>query len=176
MKTRCILALQHLAALAMVLVLSFFTVAQEQMRGPEKYLCSEPSPQFMCTAENTCGSASTPCTVEIKRTASDASATPSTPKAKGNAPFCVTAGTAVNWKSGSKNTGFVLDLGPSSPFSDAVMGGSDRPASAVANRMGCYKRSAGAGVSGSIYGVCGSAETELIVTGGINGPPAGEGK
>lgn len=167
MKTRCIFATQVLAALATVVVLSSFTIAQEQMRGPEKYLRSEPSPQSVCTAENTCGSASTPCTVEIKRTASDASATPSIPKAKANTPFCVKAGTTVNWKSGSKNTGFVLDFGPSSPFgSDTIMGGSDRQASSVANKKGCYKYSVGACVSGSIYGMCGSADTELIVTGG----------
>lgn len=167
MKKRLIFASHHAAVLAAVVLLSCSAIAQEQMRGPEKYLCSEPSPQSMCTAENTCGSASTPCTVEIKRTAADASATPSIPKAKGNTPFCVKAGTTVDWKSGSKNTGFVLDFGPSSPFgTDTVIGGSDRSASTVANKKGCYKYSVGACVSGSIYGMCGSAETELIVTGG----------
>src|SRR5271167_1563154 len=167
MKTRCIFAPQHFAALAMVLVLSSFTAAQEQMRGPEKYLCSEPSPQSICTAENTCGSASTPCTVEIKRTADSASATPSIPKAKGNEPFCVKAGTTVTWKSASKNTGFVLDFGPDSPFgSEAIIGGSDRSPSTVANKKGCYKYSVGACVSGAIYGMCASVETELIINGG----------
>jgi hypothetical protein len=167
MKTRRIIATQHLAALATIVLLCSFTLAQEQQRGSEKYLCSEPNPQAICTVENTCGSTSTPCTVEIKRTASDASATPSIPKAKGNEPFCVKAGTTILWKSGSKNTGFVLDFGPDSPFgSEAVMGGSDRPASTVANKKGCYKYSVGACVSGSIYGMCGSAETELVITGG----------
>ncbi|MGC1452303.1 MAG: hypothetical protein WA830_19920, partial [Candidatus Sulfotelmatobacter sp.] len=60
----------------------------------------------------------------------------------------------------------VLDFGPDSPFSsEAVMGGSDRTSSTVANKKGCYKYSVGACVSGSIYGMCASIETELIVTG-----------
>jgi hypothetical protein len=155
------------SAVVTLIVLSSFSLAQEQQRGPEKYLCSEPNPEAICNAENTCGAGGTACTVEVKRTASDASATPNIPKAKGNQPFCVKSGSTINWKSGSKNTGFVLDFGPSSPFgTEAIMGGSDRPASAVANKKGCYKYSVGACVSGSIYGMCGSAETELIVTGG----------
>lgn len=134
MKTRGIVA-AHLAGLAVVVVLSSFTTAQEQMRGAEKYLCSEPNPQAICTAENTCGSASTPCTVEIKRTASDASATPIIRQAKSNQPFCRKAGTKVNWKSGSKNAGFVLDFGPDSPFgADAILGGFDRSAATMRTR------------------------------------------
>jgi hypothetical protein len=165
MKTKPVSAIQHLAALAVVMLLSSLTVAQEQQRGSEKYLCSEPNPQAICTAENTCGSASAPCTVEIKRTASSASATPMIPKAKGNQPFCVKAGTTVIWKSGSKNTGFVLDFGPDLPFgSEAIIGGSDRSSSTVANKKGCYKYSVGACVSGAIYGMCDSAEAELVIT------------
>jgi hypothetical protein len=165
-KTQCIFAPKHFAALALVFVLYSLALAQEQMRGSEKYLRSEPSAQSKCTTDNRCGPASTPCTVEIKRTASDASATPTIRKAKANALFWVKAGTTVNWRSGSKNTGFVLDFGPSSRFgSDAIIGGSDRAPSTVTNKKGCYKYSVGA-VSGAIYGMCGSAETELIVTGG----------
>jgi hypothetical protein len=167
MKTRNLFVSRHCGVLATAVVLCSFAVAQDQLRGPEKYLCSEPDPQAICTAANTCGSASTPCTVDVKRTASEASATPSIPNAKGNQVFCVAAGTKVNWKSGSKNTGFVLDFGPSSPFSsDTIIGGSDRSSSTVANKKGCYKYSVGACVSGAIYGMCGSAETELVVTGG----------
>ena len=164
MKTRRIFA-PLFAALGMLLLFSCFSIAQEQQRGSEKYLCSEPNPQAMCTAENTCGSSSNPCTVEIKRTADSASATAVIPNAKGNQPFCVKAGTKITWKSGSRNTGFVLDFGPGSPFgSEAVIGGSDRSSSTVANKKGCYKYSVGACVSGAIYGMCGSAETELVVT------------
>jgi hypothetical protein len=166
MKTRNNSATHCLPALLALVFLSSLTVAQEQKRGSEQYLCSEPHPETICTAENTCGSASTPCTVEIKRTSDSASATPGIAKAKGNEPFCVKAGTTLNWKSASKNTGFVLDFGPDSPFSsEAIIGGSDRSPSTVANKKGCYKYSVGACVSGAIYGMCGSAETELIVTG-----------
>ena len=167
MKTRRSPATNCIPALLMLVFLSSLPQAQEQKRGSEKYLCTEPNPAAICTAANTCGSASTPCTVEIKRTADSASATPVLAKAKGNEPFCVKAGTTVTWKSASKNTGFVLDFGPDSPFgTEAVMGGSDRASSTVANKKGCYKYSVGACVSGSIYGMCASVETELIVTGG----------
>ncbi len=164
MKTRRMSA-SLFAALAMLLLFSCFSIAQEQQRGSEKYLCSEPNPQAICTAENTCGSSSTACTVEIKRTSDSASATPVIPNAKGNQPFCVKAGTKVIWKSGSKNTGFVLDFGPEQPFgTEAIIGGSDRSPSTVANKKGCYKYSVGACVSGAIYGMCDSVETELIIT------------
>jgi hypothetical protein len=33
-----------------------------------KYACSEPNPEQACNAANTCGSASSPCTVDVKRT------------------------------------------------------------------------------------------------------------
>jgi hypothetical protein len=133
-----------------------------------KYVCSESNPGSMCNASTTCGSSSTPCVVNVKRSGSNyASATPSIPDAKGNAPFCVKVGTTVTWQSASKNTGFVLDFGPSSPFDvpdGTIIGGADRPISVVAKRAGCYKYSVGACVSGSIYGMCGSANTELVVT------------
>jgi hypothetical protein len=166
MNSRRVSATRYFAALGMLVLASSFAPAQEQHRASEKYLCSEPHPEAICTSENRCGSASTPCTVEIRRTASDASATPSIPKAKANEPFCLKAGTTVNWKSASKNTGFVLDFGPDFPFgSEAVIGGSDRPTSTVANKKDCYKYSVGACASGSVYGMCGSAEAELVITG-----------
>jgi len=166
MKNRCIFAIPYLATALMVLLPSLSIVAQEKQRGSETYLCSEPHPEAICKAQNTCGSGSTPCTVEIKRNASDASVTPSIPNSKANMPFCIKVGTTVSWKSPSRNTGFVVDFGPDGPFGEgAIIGGSDRPASAVAQKKGCYKYSTGACVSGSIDGMCASVETELITTG-----------
>jgi hypothetical protein len=166
MQTRRIFAIQYVV-LAMFFLLSPSMGAQEQQRGRDKYLCSEPHPESICTAENTCGSSSVSCAVDIKRTGNDASATPGIPKAKANMPFCVRTGTTVTFQSPSKNTGFVVDFGPDSPFDPAetIIGGSARPISAVAKKKGCYKYSAGACVSGSIYGMCGSVETKLIITG-----------
>jgi hypothetical protein len=164
MKTRRISAIHCLTVSVMLLGLSSFMMAQ---RGKDQYLCSEPNPESICNAGNTCGSSSTACTVGIKRTANAASATPNTPDAKDNQPFCVKVGTKVTWKSESKNTGFVLDFGPDFPFgSEAIIGGSDRAVPSVAKKKGCYKYSVGACVSGAIYGMCGTAETELIITGG----------
>ena|SRR5271156_5183236 len=147
------------------LLLAAYGVAEEHANA--KYICAEPDPEQMCTAGNTCGSASAPCSVDVKRTADAASSTPSIPKAKANAPFCVKVGTTVNWQSSSKNTGFVVDFGPSSPFGSegAIIGGSDRSVPVVAKKQGCFKYSAGACVSGAIYGMCGSVDTELVVTG-----------
>lgn len=131
-----------------------------------KYACSEPTPAQLCTAATTCGSASTPCTVDVKRTADSASSTPSIPNAKGNSLFCVKIGTTVTWNSTEKDNGFVVDVGPASPFdpAGAIIGGSDRSVSVVAKRPGCFKYSAGACRSGAAYGMCGTANAELIVT------------
>lgn len=133
-----------------------------------KYVCSESNPGSMCNAATTCGSTTSACNVGVKRSGGNsASATPNIPNAKGNAPFCLKVGTTVTWQSSSKNTGFVLDFGPSSPFDvpdGTIIGGADRPISVVAKRAGCYKYSVGACVSGTIYGMCGSSNAELIVT------------
>jgi len=152
-----------------LLLLAGYMAAKGPQGGSKKYVCLETSPETMCNAATTCGSASAPCTVDIKRTANAASVTPGIPGAKSNKPFCVTVGTTVTWKSQSKNTGFVLDFGPSSPFEQGtIIGGSDRSVSAVAKKPGCYKFSAGACVSGAIYGMCGSVDSELVVTAGGN--------
>src|SRR5277367_2781072 len=152
--------------LVAVFLLAGYGVGEEHASG--KYICTETNPEQMCNAGNTCGSASEPCSVDVKRTADAVSSTPSIPKAKGNAPFCVKVGTTVTWQSSSKNTGFVVDFGPSSPFGldGAIIGGSDRSVPVVAKKQGCFKYSAGACVSGAIYGMCGSVDTELVVTGG----------
>jgi hypothetical protein len=146
-----------------VLVLASYGTAQSKS---SKYACSEPNPAQQCTAANTCGSASRPCTVDVKRTADSASSTPSIPNAKGNSLFCVKVGTKVTWNSTEKDNGFVVDVGPSSPFdpSGAIIGGSDRSVSVVAKRTGCFKYSAGACRSGAIDGMCDTANAELIVT------------
>ncbi len=133
----------------------------------KKYVCSEQNPGSMCNASTTCGSSSNPCVVNVKRNNTSASATPNIPDAKGNAAFCVKVGTTVTWQSGSKNTGFVLDFGPNSPFEvpdGTIIGGSDRPISVVAKKAGCYKYSVGACIAGTIYGMCGSSNAELVVT------------
>ncbi len=105
------------------------------------------------------------CSVDVKRTAAAASATPSIPGAKGNALFCVKVGTTVTWKSTEKDNGFVVDVGTSSPFDPpgAIIGGSDRSVSVVAKRTGCFKYSAGACRSGAIYGMCDTANAKFIV-------------
>lgn len=133
-----------------------------------KYACVEVNPAQLCTGANTCGSATNPCTVDVKRTEDSASATPSIPNAKGNSLFCVKVGTTVTWNSTGKDNGFVVDVGPASPFepAGAIIGGSDRSVSVVAKRPGCFKYSAGACQSGATYGMCGTANAEFIVTNG----------
>jgi hypothetical protein len=150
-----------------LLPLASYLTAKGPQGGGKKYVCLEPNPETMCNAATTCGSASAPCTVDVKRTAQAASVTPDFPNAKSNRPFCVKVGTTVTWKSSSKNTGFVLDFGPTSPFDQGtIIGGSNRSVSAVAKNPGCHKFSVGACVSGSIYGMCGNADTEIVVISG----------
>jgi len=157
---RCALLVLPLVLLA--------NVATAQSKKASKYACSEPNPEQLCSASNTCGSASSPCEVDVKRTSNGASSTPSIPGAKSNALFCVKAGTTVTWKSTSKNIGFVVDTGTASPFepAGAIIGGSDRAVSVVAKTAGCYKYSAGACMSGAIYGMCKETSAEVVV---ING-------
>jgi hypothetical protein len=153
-----------LLSLSVVLVVTYMAAKE---KDNDKYLCSESSPQGICNASTTCGSPSSPCVVDIKRTANAASVTPGIPGAKENAPFCIKVGTKVNFKSVSKNVGFVLDFGASSPFGQGtIIGGSDRPVTAVASKPGCFKFSTGACVSGAIYGMCGETSTEIVVTAG----------
>ena len=45
-----------------------------------------------------------------------------------------------------------------------MAGGTDRSITVVAKTPGCYKYSAGACMSGAIYGMCGQANAELIIT------------
>lgn len=144
-------------------VLTTFAVADK--KGIGKYACSESNPASLCNADNTCGSASDPCTVDVKRTANSASAIPSIAKAKSNGLFCIKQGTPVLWKSTQKNTGFVIDFGPSSPFEpqDTIIGGSNREVSVAAKEPGCYKYSVSACISGAAYGMCGSGNAEAVV-------------
>ena len=132
----------------------------------QKNVCTQANPAQLCTAANTCGSASSPCTVDVKRTANAASSTPGIPNAKGNSLFCIKAGTTVEWKSTGRNIGFVVDMGTTSPFQPggAIIGGTERSVSVVAKTPGCYKYSAGACMSGAIYGMCGQANAQLIIT------------
>lgn len=133
-------------------------------------ICTIANPQSVCSASTTCGSSSNPCIVNVKRTDYAASAAPDIPGAKDNGPFCVKVGTTVTWQSASKNTGFVLDFGDSSPFDPPgpIMGGSDRSVSVVAKRPGCFKYSVGACKAGATYGMCDSAEADIVVTDGSN--------
>ena len=60
--------MQRTFAVSMWLFLAMFvlgSMAMAQSKG--KYVCDEPNPQSLCTADNTCP-AFRPCTVDIKRT------------------------------------------------------------------------------------------------------------
>ena len=161
--------MQHWGAIALFF-LSFVVLpdcagAQESKKGWNKYACSEPNPASQCNAANTCGSASTPCTVDIERTAYSASATPNIPRAKGSPLFCVKTGTTVTWQSTAKNTGFLIDFGPSSPFDppDPIMGGSKKSVEVKAANPGCYLYAFQATDSSGIYGMSKASQAELIV-------------
>ena len=136
-----------------------------QAQKKNSYACKEPDPESLCTAANTCGSPSQPCMVNVKRTSYTASATPSIPDATGNKLFCVKVDTSVTWHSDTKHQGFVVDLGPNSPFDppDDIIGGSQKDVTVRAKVPGCYRFSVGACASGAIYGMCGNATSELVI-------------
>jgi hypothetical protein len=151
-------AIKCIALIVPIVMLSNTALAQ-------KNACPAENAAQMCNPGNTCGSASTPCSVDVKRTASSASSTPDIPNAKGNSLFCVKAGTKVQWKSTGKEIGFIVDMGTVSPFNPAgaIIGGSDRVVSVVATKPGCYKYSAGACMSGAIYGMCQQTSAIMII-------------
>src|ERR1700757_4516011 len=106
-------------------VLPIVLLSQELTVHAQKnsYACKEADPTALCTAANTCSGS---CSVDVKRTAQAASATPSFPGAKGNSTFCVKVGTKVIWKSDTKRQGFVVDIGPNPAFDlPDIIGGSD---------------------------------------------------
>jgi len=137
-------------------------------KKPKNDVCATGGSQNICSSDRTCGSPSTPCRVDIRRSESggSASATPDFAGGKSNEAFCVKAGTTIIFASKSKNTGFVLDFGNSSPFDGqtAIMGGADRPVSVVAKKPGCYTYSVGACTAGGIYGMCGEDTAQFVVS------------
>ena len=137
------------------------TIAQ----AASKYVCDEPNPESMCTAANTCGSASAVCTVNVTRSGYGANVKPGFPKAKNNQFFCIKAGTKVVWMSSSKNTGFSISFGTDSPFDsdNAIFGGGAKPVTVTAQTPGCYKYDAGAFTSGTVYGMAGGSKPELVI-------------
>ena len=68
--------------------------------------------------------------------------------------------------SGSKNTGIVIDFGDGNPFDHegAIIGGADCPITVTAKHPGCYTYSVGACTAGTVYGMCGYADTQLILS------------
>ncbi len=128
------------------------------------YACTGPQ---SCTAANTCGSASTPCEVDVKKTPYGISVVATTQENKKNALFCVAPGTKVTFKTGNKNTGFIIDFGPHSPFDDpdTITGGTKHPETVTAQKSGCYRFSVGACVSGAVKGMCNSDSAQMVITG-----------
>jgi len=151
-----------LFSLSCVVLLSCAT-AQAQKKG--KYVCDEPRPESMCNAANTCGSASSACTIDITRSANSSNVRPGIPNAKNNQLFCIKAGTTVVWMSSNKNNGFMVSFGTDSPFDpdNPIMGGGQKQVTTKASTPGCYKYDAGAFRSGTIYGMSGGSKPELVI-------------
>jgi plastocyanin len=162
---------RYIAALCCLFVLPLLMVSLISGKDSKKKIkgdvCSASNPASICAAANTCGSPSSPCTIEVKRSGgTSATATPDFPDAKSNKPFCIKVGTSVTFKGGSKNTGFVIDFGAENPFDHdgSIIGGSDRPITVTAKHPGCYTYSVGACTPGTVYGMCGNIDTQLIIS------------
>ena len=149
------------------LLLNGAPVGQHKPNNNRKSACTAAHPESMCSPSNTCGSSSSSCMVDVKRTSDSAATKANIADAKDNALFCVKTGTKVTWQSESKNTGFVIDFGSSSPFDPpgTVIGGSDRSVTVVAKTPGCFKYSTGACMPGAIYGMCDTVDGDVIVLG-----------
>ncbi len=151
---------------ALVVITVVLLAGQAIAQKKSKYVCSEPKPEALCNAANTCGSASSPCTIDItKAGGSWAKVKPGIPGAKDNQFFCIKAGTTVVWMTSNKNTGFMVSFGTDSPFSpdDPIMGGGAKKVTVKAETPGCYKYDAGAFFSGGTYGMGGGSKPELVI-------------
>ncbi len=162
---------RYLAAVSFLIVLPLlvtsFLVGQDSKKKVKNGVCSASNPASICAEPNTCGSASSPCTIDIRRSGNNyATAKPSTPDAKSNKPFCIKVGTSVTFSTSSKNTGFVIDFGKDNPFDHegSIIGGADRPITVTAKHPGCYTYSIGACTPGTVSGMCGNADTQLIIS------------
>ena len=144
-------------------VLLSFTTAQAQKKS--KYLCDEERPENRCSAANTCGSVSSPCTIDITRGGYSANVKPSIPDARNNQFICIKAGTTVVWKSSNKNNGFTVSFGSDSPFTpdSPIMGGGKKQVTTKAATPGCYKYDVGAFRSGTVYGMSSGSKPELVI-------------
>jgi plastocyanin len=152
---------------ALSLLVSGFITGRDTKKKAKNDVCSSSNPASICTEPNTCGSASSPCTIDIRRSGGNyATAKPSIPDAKANKAFCIKVGTTVTFSTSSKNTGFVIDFGKDNPFDHegSIIGGADRPITVTAKHPGCYTCSIGACTPGTVYGMCGTATTQLIIS------------
>jgi len=147
--------------------LSFIVISSLLANAQKKstYACDEAQPDSMCSAANTCGSATSPCTVDITRSVSSSNVKPGIPNARNNQLFCIKAGTTVMWTSSKKNRGFMVAFGTDSPFEPdtPIVGGSSKKVVTRAATPGCYKYDAGSFTSGSIYGMSTGSKPELII-------------
>ena len=76
------------------LLLTNFVAGSDTKKKIKGDVCSASNPASICAAANTCGSASSPCSIDIKRSqGSYATATPNIPDAKSNKAFCIKVGT-----------------------------------------------------------------------------------
>ena len=149
------------------LLVTSFIVGQDSKKKVKNGVCSASNPASICAEANTCGSVSSPCTIDIRRSGSNyATAKPSIPDAKANKAFCIRVGTTVTFSTSSKNTGFVIDFGKDNPFDHegSIIGGADRPITVTAKRPGCYTYSIGACTPGTVNGMCGNANSQLIIS------------
>jgi hypothetical protein len=154
-----------LGAALVLLYLGLLDCTAAQAQRKSKYVCDESNPASLCTAANTCGSPSAPCTVDITKAGNSSNVKPGIPNAKNNRFFCVKTGTTVVWMTSNKNTGFMVSFGTDSPFTpdDPIMGGGNKQVSVKATAPGCYKYDAGAFYSGATYGMSGGSKPELVI-------------
>jgi hypothetical protein len=173
MKTRPFPVVVCASVLLALLLVTGHVIAND--KKTKKTSCSNPHPEQLCSTANTCGSSGSPCVLEVKRTGagSDASVTPDLPNFPKGGVICINTGTSVTWQGAGKNTGIMVDFGDSSPFdpSGTIMGGSDRPITVVAKKAGCYRYTVGACTPGTIYGMCGNSDLDLIITSGNKSAP-----
>jgi plastocyanin len=154
------------SAVLVLFSIVLLTCSSAQSQKKNRYACDDDEQhESVCNAANTCGSSSSPCTVDVTRSANSANVKPGIPSAKNNQLFCIKAGTTVVWMSSNKHNGFLVSFGSDSPFDPdgPIVGGANKPITTKATTPGCYKYDVGAFRSGTVYGMSGGNRPKLVI-------------
>src|SRR6516165_10389063 len=109
MKKKSILA--FLALLALVPFMTLLGRVSENDKKSKAKACTNPHPEHLCTAANTCGAGGASCELEVRRAdgGSGASVKPNVENFSKSDVICIETGASVTWKGGGRTPALMVD-------------------------------------------------------------------